>query len=730
MKNLRLYWPAWLAAAVVLIATAAVAVYVERSVEATDRARNQRELDRLQLVTEEKMRMYTTLVASAAALFAARPDITREEFATFTARFRTEPDAYAGVLGVAFSRRLQQEEVEEFVASMRAGPFPDFAIRPSDPRAEVHAIQYIEPMNRRNAVAIGYDMFTHPVRRAAMERARDTGLPALSDRVTLVQEIEPRKQPGFLLYIPVYATGATIPPAVEERRRLLRGYAYAPFRAHDFFTAVLSRELRPGLWVSVTSPSGKPMYASHGGPHPDAYHELRRVQFTGTPWTLHVAVAPTGAPRFWSLLVAIAGVLLAALLFVLLRSLVTSRESAVTTTAAVREASEALRRLYDEADAANRAKSQFLATVSHELRTPMTAIFGWADLLLAGDLDDATRREAVLTIRRSARAQAQLIEDLLDISRIEVGKLHLHLAPVDLERVLAETVRAISPAAEAKEIALGVDVAPDPPLVHGDATRLQQILWNLLANAVKFTPRGGVVRASLRHEEGRVIAEVTDNGKGIHPAFLPFVFDRFRQEDATATRAHQGLGLGLSIVKHLTEMHGGEVSAHSEGEGRGASFRVSLPVRAAAVGEPQPARLLELRHGLDEADADGRALEGLRVMLVEDDDESRVVIASILQHHGASVTALSSVCEALGRIDTAFDLVLTDIGMPESDGYALLRGIRERGVTVPVVALTAYGSPDDTMRIAAAGFQGHLVKPVTRDHLIDTAAAAARGLTA
>lgn len=328
MKNLRLYWPAWLAAAVVLIATAAVAVYVERSVEATDRARNQRELDRLQLVTEEKMRMYTTLVASTAALFAARPDITREEFATFTARFRTEPDAYAGVLGVAFSRRLQQEEVEEFVASMRAGPFPDFEIRPSDPRAEVHAIQYIEPMNRRNAVAIGYDMFTHPVRRAAMERARDTGLPALSDRVTLVQEIEPRS----------------------------------------------TSTSRPSIWSGC---------------------------------------------------------------------------------------------------------------------------------------------------------------------------------------------------------------------------------W------------------------------------------------------------------------------------------------------------PRP-----------------------RVMLVEDDDESRVVIASILQHHGASVTALSSVCEALGRIDTAFDLVLTDIGMPESDGYALLRGIRERGVTVPVVALTAYGSPDDTMRIAAAGFQGHLVKPVTRDHLIDTAAAAARGLTA
>jgi len=374
-------------------------------------------------------------------------------------------------------------------------------------------------------------------------------------------------------------------------------------------------------------------------------------------------------------------------------------------------------RLYRQATAANRAKDEFLATLSHELRTPMTAALGWASMLRLPDTPPETFKLAVETIDRSIRAQAKLIDDIFDVSRIVTGKLQLQIAPVDLARVIHAAIETIRPSINAKSLHLELVNDEGDALLLGDAARLQQVIWNLLSNAVKFTPAGGTVRVEVRRASNdEMQIAVSDTGPGIPKRLLPLIFERFRQGDSSATRSFGGLGLGLAIAKNLVELHGGSVSAASEGEGRGSVFTVRLP-----LSRPQSDR----GKTNDAVAANTVSLDGIEVLVVEDDDDTRVMLAKALEQYGASVVAVSSAPAALDALRRRPPHVLvSDIAMPGEDGYSLISKIRSGEVEscrdVPAIAISAFARPEDRERLRAAGFREQLAKPVDAMVMLQT----------
>jgi PAS domain S-box-containing protein len=372
----------------------------------------------------------------------------------------------------------------------------------------------------------------------------------------------------------------------------------------------------------------------------------------------------------------------------------------------------------ERAEAASRAKDEFVAMISHEIRSPLNAILGWAQMLRQGTLNEVATANALESIERNARAQAQLVSDLLDISRVITGKLRINARPVDLTNSLNSALESIRPAAEAKQIQLEVEREPYATVVTGDADRLQQVFWNLLSNAVKFTPRNGRVSVRVWRSNSQLQLIVSDTGAGISPEFLPFIFNRFTQADTTSARQHAGLGLGLAIVRHIIELHGGTVTAESDGIGKGATFRINLPVRALKASQEGSATL----EVPIQAFADEVALNKIRVMVVDDEAETRDLLKVMLASQGADVETYGSGAEALNQIDIwKPQIIVSDIGMPVQDGYAFIKKVRGLGSdaqTIPAIALTAYARAEDRMRALAAGFQMHVPKPVEASELV------------
>jgi PAS domain S-box-containing protein len=395
-----------------------------------------------------------------------------------------------------------------------------------------------------------------------------------------------------------------------------------------------------------------------------------------------------------------------------------------------------MRRAWKEAEAASRSKDEFLATVSHELRTPLNAILGWAQILELTPDDGEKRARGLQAIHRNAKAQAQLIDDLLDLSRIVSGKMRLDVRTVDLVPVLEAAVEAVRPAAEARQIRLQRVLDPLAGPITGDADRLRQVVWNLLSNAVKFTPKGGRVELRLERANSHVEIVVADSGIGISPEFLPQVFDRFRQFDASASRSHGGLGLGLAIVRHLVELHGGTVEVHSPGLEQGSTFVVALPVAIARLDAPER----RVHPAAEETVAACREdpalnLRGIRVLIVDDEPDARETLQEILEHCDAEVLAVGSAGEALRELERFKPhVLLSDIGMPGEDGYALIRRVRElppeRGGRIPAAALTAFARSEDRRKALLAGYQMHVPKPVEINELATVVATLARGTEA
>jgi PAS domain S-box-containing protein len=375
-----------------------------------------------------------------------------------------------------------------------------------------------------------------------------------------------------------------------------------------------------------------------------------------------------------------------------------------------------LERAKRDAEGASRAKEDFLAVLSHELRTPLHAVYGWAQMLRSGQLQVEAVERALDVIVRNAKAQVQLIDDLLDVSRIAAGKMRLDVRAVDLEAVIRAAMDAVRPATDAKEIRLQCAVDPGAAAITGDSDRLQQVIWNLLINAVKFTPKGGRVQVHLRRTDSHVEIVVSDTGQGISEGQLPYLFKRFHQADSTSTRSHTGLGLGLALVRHLVELHGGKVTARSPGEGQGATFIVELPVAIARHEKETEARAPSTARGTLRSMA-GPSLRGLRVLVVDDDRDSLDLVHTILVNLGAEAQQCLSATEGLKAVEEwRPHVVISDIEMPGEDGYTFIRKVRaldfSKGGKTPALALTAYGRAEDRVRTLSAGYDMHVAKPV------------------
>ncbi len=717
-----------------LVATAAATYYVQRAGRARDQLRFERSVEHVRSTITGRVDTYVALLRAGTGLFAANPDVRREEFAQFVSRLDLR-GRYPGIQGIGFAQRVAARSLDAFVEGVRTSGRPAFRVWPDFPREAYFPIVYLEPEDRRNTVAIGYDMFTEPVRRTAMEAAARTGTAAASGKVTLVQEIDAQKQPGFLIYAPVYERGG------GDRQTLL-GFVYGPLRAGDFLSSVLTDDEERTVSIAVFDGADEPrserlLYddtpVGHGEAEGARFRSKMSIDVAGRPWVVHVRSRPAFhgsgvAPLLpW---IALVGLLVTlSLTFATWRE-ASARAAAESAAQSLGRSEEALRasetrllqligaerEAHAQAAAANRAKDEFLATVSHELRTPLNAILGWATMLRNGRLTDQARSRALDVIARSARTQADLIEDLLDVSRIITGKMAIEQRQMRLSAPIRAALDAVRPAAEAKGIIVDRRFESDPAVL-GDPDRLQQVAWNLLSNAIKFTPAGGRVSVSLRQHGDQAELMVSDSGIGIDESFLPHVFERFQQHDSSTTRSHGGMGLGLAIVKNLVEAHGGTVSAESGGANLGSTFTMRLPVHGDAVAEAPQAR----PHDRPRRPADSE-FDGLRVLVVDDDADARELLTEVLASHGAQAQSATTVEEALRLLDRGgIDLVLSDIGMPGTDGYALARRMRTHpsdGVrAVPAVAVTAYASERDREAAIAAGYQAHLPKPVDLDAL-------------
>jgi signal transduction histidine kinase/AmiR/NasT family two-component response regulator len=656
----------------------------------------------------DRVQTCIALLRGTAGLIAANRDhLTAAAFRHYVGQLSLR-QTYPGMLGIGWSRRIRQAELAAAVAALREEGSRDFHVWPAHPDADYYAIAYLEPLDERNAAAIGFDMASDPERAAAMERARDTGAPAATRRLSLVQEITAEKQPGFLLYVPVYR-GGIAPESLEARRERLLGFVYAPLRAVDFLLPAFTHDSRAPITTIVYDGERRPdtlvfknAAAAGMAAHPQ-FVQTNAIAVAGTPWTV-VFESGQSSPVSWATTVAaiVAGTLLSVLL-----ALVTWREAQAKALAAQWLSRERAAR--NDAERASAIKDEFLATLSHELRTPLNAILGWAHVVRSGKASEDQMRSGLDAIERNARVQVALIDELLDMSRIVSGKLQLEMQLVDLSQLAGAGMQSAAPAAADKAVQLEQRLGADAK-VRGDPARLQQVVANLLANAMKFTPQGGRITVHVERSGAHVKMTVRDSGIGIAPDFLPFVFERFRQGDATRTRRHGGLGLGLSIVRHLVELHGGTVSAHSAGPGLGATFVVSLPHARASTREAEMAAAADPHDAL----AGAADFAGMRILAVDDEQDARDLVRHLLEQQGAEVRTAANAPDALAAVENFRpDLLLSDIGMPGMDGYELIRRVRrmDHG-DVHAIAISAYARADDRSRAMDAGYDAYLVKPL------------------
>jgi len=1044
-----------------LLFTVIVSYRLAKVTAAEDRARFQGLVQEAHGSIESRLETYRALLLAGAGLFAASESVDAREFKSFVDNLGVAEN-YPGIRGIGFSVRLKPEERIALVDTMKEQGYSDFRVWPESPRSEYHSIIYLEPPDERNRAALGFDMFTEPVRRAAMERARDTGAPAASHRVTPVREINPgQAHTGFLIYAPVYLHNQPA-STVNERRDALHGFVYSPFRTDDFLRGVIPQYAFDNIAFQIFSNQPKPENLLHRSTDavstvPEGYQPrfaaTTNLDVGGQTWTINYLSLP-GFDRpymkSWAPYTFAAGALISLLFFGITRSQMRARDKAERSESEMREseakvrhtlaereraeeaikegearyrqlvenandivftldlqgnvtsmnkaaeaitgysqaellkmnmsefltpastesarlmtqrklageertnyevdvvrksgdlitlevssrlarsegkpigiqgvardittrrhAEEALRQadqralseyerlldrvaglaqtlgtsrdllatfrglreftllsvpchgffisLYDpvrdvrtacygwadgqeidvselppmpvtssgpnsravrtnqviitndymtqtighpavlvgpdnglrpqsslsapmsvmgrilgtievqtyeesayrvehatamrmaanltavaienvtllerestaraNAEESNRLKDEFLATVSHELRTPLTAILGWSRMLETGSLESEMARRAIETIKRNAKSQAQIIDDILDVSRIITGNLYLELHPIELESVLEAAVNVVRPTAEAKGIRIELSLAREPIAVSGDTNRLQQVFWNLFSNAVKFTPSGGTVSVQLRRVDSQAEVVVADTGPGITPEFLPYVFDRFRQADSTSTRHHGGLGLGLAIARHLIEIHGGLIEARSGGKGAGATFTVRLPVAGSRIEVLVPREADREAELQMERARSQEALAGLHVLMVDDDEDTLELLSAALRQRSADVTAVSSASAALEVIQNSRpDVLISDIAMPGEDGYQLIKKVIALNLEpeLPAIAITAYAKEEDKQTALAAGYHRYLSKPVELREFISAVGEAAK----
>lgn len=697
---------------------------------------------RIAVALENRVKIYENVLIATRNMFLTTPYVSRKVFRDFVAGFGLGT-RYPGVQGVGFTRLIPDDEVTEHERELRQEGFKNYQIWPKVNDGNF-SIVFLEPFDWRNKRALGYNMYSEPIRHDAMMKARDTGKPALSRKVLLVQETEQDPQPGFLLYVPVYINGMPL-NTVDDRRKALKGFVYSPFRAGDLFERISTEvkyesTVRARVYDGSKIDDNQLLFDSHPGNSMDleTLQKTVLVDVAGHQWTLHLI--PTdefskGAANRWAgPLVFFLGTIISFLiLFVAIFA--KKLNAQLRYDLEMKQKSEAeLKAAHRAAEEANLAKSRFLASMSHEIRTPLGVILGYSELALESFDIEQELRNYLLTIHRNGQQLVTLVGEILDLSKIEANKMDLELMDFPFKQTIEEICFSLQLRAAEKGISLvcGID-GPIPHVVKSDITKFRQILVNLIGNAIKFTS-SGEVRVSARMLSQPVPGEpmvlevlVADTGIGISPKFIKRMFQPFVQEDSSTTRKYGGTGLGLVLSKQLAQMLGGDVRLESTELGKGSTFAFQFqggPFQE--LWKPELANKNE-QEGVAQGAAEEKILNGIRILLVEDSIDNQNLFSRYLLGSGAVVDIANDGVGALEKTKrTDYDVILMDIQMPNLDGHGATRALRERGFEKPIIALTAHAFQEERKRVFEGGFNGYLTKPINRRDLISEIAKATK----
>ena len=725
----------WWVPFALLASGVALSVAASRYVVSTEKAQAQTEFntDARQVAQQIQFRIdaYLEVVRAAGALLRASNEIAVTEFRAFVTALRLR-ERYPGLSAIGFAALTPQRELAQLLDELRLEG-SRIEIWPPGTRLLYCPVLFLEP-TLNNGKAVGFDLTTDTTLWPLVESARDSGEIRVSPTLPLVNQFGGATgAEAAVVILPIYRPREVL-GTPENRQRAFVGAVLAPLRMAELLEEV-TREITPDVILDVYDPSVAAAPGFLGSPQSGrgTNHLAQSIRVGDRQWVVLVSSrADTAEAEITEAAerTQLIGVVFSLLLFLISGVQIRAWRVAATQEAEIRASEQALRKTEsdlrtmvdlerharNEAQSASRAKDEFLTMISHELRTPLNAVIGWVSLLRSGVVRDERRGHALETIERNARLQAQLIEDLLDVSRLSMGKTRLDLRPVNLDTLITGVIDSFRPTAEARGLRLNVSIDTPGTTIKADANRMQQIVWNLVSNAIKFTPPGGQVDVHIERAGERVRLIVRDTGIGIRPEFLPHVFERFRQADSSTTRSYTGVGLGLAIVRELVQLHGGSITAASEGENRGSTFTLELPT---TTGPTQPAALVA-------GGAVRPTLNGVRVLVVDDDRSTRELLSEALTAMHARPVVAASVAEALDRLMTdGADVVVSDIAMPEEDGLSLMRRIRALPSPVsriPAIALTAYARAEDRERAVAAGFQRSLTKPVALSVLQDSIA--------
>jgi signal transduction histidine kinase len=580
-----------------ILLTIGATILFYQSAKTKDDTRFSNGVNRIRFSLENRIGLYVALLKSGRGFIQSSNDLNRQKFKDFVESLELEKNYY-GAQGIGYSRTVRNDERANFIASMKAQGFSEYNIFPPTEKDLYQPIVYIEPSGERNRRVIGFDMSSEENRRAAMERARDTGLASATSKVELLQENDFERQAGFLIYVPIYES-ADEPATTEEKQKSLRGYIYSPFRANNFLKDVRDNAGTNDIVIRIYDGAATPgnllaQTESAGGARnltgqlSESYSTESELDIAGRKWVVQYDSLPTFATQSsvsWTPLIFLCGMIFSLLLFGMTYWEAVTRaklqQTAVELTESERQIQGLLEKEQDArrtAEAANATKDEFISVVSHELRTPLNAIAGWTRILKSGDLSLTTKDLALQKIEKNLRLQTNLVEDLLNYSQLISSKENLEKKEIDCSDIFETVFREIEPVAVKKGISISKEDRLSGQKILGDADKIKILLANLLSNALKFTPSGGTIETRLEQIENCIDIVIEDSGRGINPKFLPHIFDRFSQDDTSTTRKFGGLGLGLAVSHHIVKLHNGSIEAKSEGEGKGATFSVKLPV--------------------------------------------------------------------------------------------------------------------------------------------------------
>lgn len=585
----------FLVLAVSIFLTLGVTYNFYRSSLNKDTTRFNNEVNRIQSAIENKINLYIALLKGGRGFVESAADLNRESFANYIQSLDLERN-YKSVQAIGYNKVVLPAEREALIKKMQAEGVENFQIFPDGERDSYQAIVYIEPFNEQNKKDIGYDMFTEPNRRAALVRAGDSGIPTASAKVNLFQTSGEKSQTGFLIYLPIYKNGK-VPATVEEKRNNLIGYIYSPFKSADFLSEIQESTDTSDIAVSIYDGEAQPenlLSQTVSENNPKSVNQIEKNQSTennlkiaGRDWAIKYDSLPAFSEQSsinWTPLIFTSGIVFSFLLFGMTYWETSARLKLETTAASLTESEAQKQKLLEAeqkarllAEQASTTKDEFIAVVSHELRTPLNAIAGWTKILKTNNLSTNTKNLALEKINKNLRSQTKLIEELLEYSQILSGKVNFEEKPINFSDLFEKIFREMKVSAEERDIKFLKDNRLSEELVLGDESKIKIVIYNLLTNAVKFTPPGGKIETRLSEANGKVQMTVEDNGKGMSAEFLPQIFDRFSQADTSITRNYGGLGLGLTISKHIVKLHNGTLDASSDGIGTGSVFTLKFP---------------------------------------------------------------------------------------------------------------------------------------------------------